>query len=1612
MPIFTIEDSVSGRRLKIDGDSAPTPQEMEELFAANPIPKSELERYTSPAPSGDSNPRNAQLNASPPESLARRVTRPVREFLSPVLGPTREQIARDSIPWGPNGELAYKPLGSRVDTEGLTGALFTQDPESPLFVERTPIDPNASKTSQRLTAAKNVGANLVNAISSPGSMLTMGMAGAAPSVLGSVENAMLASRAGKVAGGLFAADVARHIPEAVTEVGKAYKDGSPGEFAEALGNLGLLGAGTVLGGAHALSKGITKAQILAEAISEQAAQMGPGEFRPIGDFATPARAAEADLAAQAALNPVTGQWQPLNPTQLRNAPQRIAEALYERPGLEPVSPEGFTAIDQLVAQERFMPQNRPTGPVIADSGIRAVRENPLAGELGFRRAAEDTASIVPEATREAFLAETARSQMEAAGQALPDQVGVVDPAMIQDANLLDLRTGTFQMVDPDVARRMASAIYESGVRERIAPEGYSVIDQLVAESMFYPRRQSSGEIVTSTAPAGRSSPDQGRLGFRRGAVETASIVPEATREAIRREDVQPNTFPEPVQQMFRSIEEARTTPELQQALEQQGGSVTSLAYKIGELTDTPEKLAQLDQSAKRINDTFRERMDAIKAETDLGKAAEMIDELAPLAMKGQFYREAREYATGTGSAGDAARVKDPAFVPPMERPIINDRFLDLIDRGIERLKSDPTKLREGVTGLPEWLTREAARGVLQVVRAAYVGAKDLGAAIEQGVKWLKEQGVKADEAAMRDYLDSQLRWERIGSEADAGPTRVRASVERALRSSEITPEVKQALAQDPASKYQQQVVNPKKGYTSVSDIVAAMTDGDLAATTPNSSIYPKAKMEQARRLMRGGNDAAAAEVLSDLYARGTTFGQFINQFKDLKDVDPSFVVRLLNRQLLDHGYDALTEKQATALEAKSKTAIEANDRLEQAKKKWVEDPTEENAKAADEALAGYDKPALELQRAMLDLQPKSLPAVLKAVIQGNLLTPMSEVANIAGNLSVMPARASSDSIATAMDVLTTMVTGKPRQIIFQPIEGTKAGLRGLKEGFSKIPGIIKKGLSSTKTGENFRDIQPVRAWVKLTAKEPMVPTRGGKVPFADKAALALEGTAGVSPAVMLRGLSAGDAPPRSKSHAQAVEQQLGLSNVPAKDRPFARNFPELFLDEAQLARIQDETARAVFQRESETVNTLNRWVRNTGKKWLGRNGADWADLAFTVAVAPYRLTPWNLIGEYISYTPAGLVNFAVKVAKGDRLGAERALAKTMVGGMATTAAMWLYNQGLLAPSLDDQDEQQKARLATGPVLPPDHINITGLQRAMSGGDPAFQPGDSTVSVERLGIFGSIAHNTANIGRQREKSPEGETSALRDWTIGPAVETSKFALNQSFLKGAATGLDAIKNGDYDAWLRNMENALVSVPLPNTLSAASRAASTNKVVVKDDNKLKEFNNLIQDRLRIFGTGKDLPVRRGLWGEPLPETPEGANPIAYHFLDITRGQQVTQDPVAVEVYRLWRKTGDTAFLPTPPAKSIEVNGEIYELTPAQQDALQASVGPVRKRMMDRIVVNPNYQSLSDTDKKGLIASVYRMGYDAGKLQFLAVHGPDLAAKGKRAGFKPDPVQQLQLR
>lgn len=821
--------------------------------------------------------------------------------------------------------------------------------------------------------------------------------------------------------------------------------------------------------------------------------------------------------------------------------------------------------------------------------------------------------------------------------------------------------------------------------------------------------------------------------------------------------------------------------------------------------------------------------------------------------------------------------------------------------------------------------------------------------------------------------------------------KMRKSAARATTAESVPEPVQERIAEAPESRYK---VQPQ---SDVRDVIGAMSDIELSAVPKESNIHVASKLELSKRLFDQGKNEEGYNVFQEVSKTGTDLGQNINQFKMLKGASPFHVVELVNQGLTKAGKDPLTKAQAEVVGQIANKSIEANKQLDAAKNEWQKNPTDENAKRADEALEMANQADLETQQKINQYSPKSWPRMLKAFAQGNPLTPISQVANVVGNVMGAGMEAGSRGVGSFIDTVRTMYAGGKRELAASPISGPVAALSGGAKALKQSGEILMRGSGDVVKGEFRQNLRPLRALATAFAKNPDVPTEGGKVPFGERARLAVEGTFGITPEIMLRLLSAADKPSYEAARARLINEQSKLSKLPQEHRGMAQKFPELFFDRDTLRRIQSESENAVFQNKSVGISYLESWIK--------QHGGDWADLAFTMLVAPYRLTPWNLVGRTLIYNPLiAAVRTGYYANKGNVRQAELNAGRLMVGSLLYGAGYFMYANGLIGPSLDSRDETKKERLLAGEVLPPNHVNLSGLKRLKNGDDPTYRPGDETWDLTRGGgAAGAILSSVANIGRDFEKKPEGNNDLLVSLLRNSTLEQASFTINQSFLKGVTGILDAVRDRNIEPYMRSVESMFMNLGTPNTLTALSRATRKYAPDLKGGSAKKDLENLARERFGTTGLDDYLPLKRDLWGKPMLQTPEGRNSIIYHLFDISKNKQVTSDPVTLEIYDLWRTTANREVIPSIPERELTRFNKTIPLNPKQYERLVELVGTKRREIMDALVVNPEFQNLTKEGKIKVIERAYRNGLRAGKNLFVHETPPQELAEPKKpkAGF-----------
>jgi hypothetical protein len=863
---------------------------------------------------------------------------------------------------------------------------------------------------------------------------------------------------------------------------------------------------------------------------------------------------------------------------------------------------------------------------------------------------------------------------------------------------------------------------------------------------------------------------------------------------------------------------------------------------------------------------------------------------------------------------------------------------------------------------------------------------------------------------------------------EADGRRMRSVSRRGTASEQLPPEARARLTTDPASFYA--VQRPR----TIEDAVAQMTNTELRQPLDvrqqgNQQNWVARQLELSRRLMADPPTRAEGYALfQQLSEAGTSFGQLVNQFKLLRNSTPDGLLEIVNRRLAEQNGKPLTPEQRLQLRVLGGRAIADVAGWRRAEETWTANPTPATVKAVAEAKAAAEASGRMFNERVQRIVPRGFWDTLTAMSMGGKLSMISQERNVVANLALMPWRAVSRLPAAAIDMLDAMVRNKPREVALVPgsvLSGAGGrALQSLPDALRVLrSGDAATGIGKTDTHINLRPLVALREIIAgaLTSDKSL----------AQKLTLMAEASPpGYFAAGMLRGLGGLDIPSREGARGRLIAEALKLDQLrndrratelarkpqrtPEEDgelqllrrQPRVNNalvrqavmVPELFLKPEVLDRVNREALGAVFQ----DPNLFTRWVLGAERllpgpgRFLLRN------------VIPFVSLPVNWAGKLLGWSPAGFATHVARHAlKGDGRAAKLAAGEAIIGSMAWYAAAYLIAKGLISPPLDSENEQQKMRLLAGDLMPPNHLNVSGLQRLFKGEDPAWRAGDDTKDFTYYGsVVGAQLQMVSASLRQMEKQPAPESQAAwwESFLWNATQGAGGYLVNQTFMQGARNLLDAMKSDrKMETWLAGYAGALLDTAAPRQLEAVNRAVSQYAREVKDDALDKRLHNVLVQRFGLFTTAEDkLPFKRDVWGRPLRATPEGANPWIYQMFDVGKSRTIPDDPIKLEIYNLSRRTGDLRAIPTPPDASVIIRGKTYQLDAHQKSRLEELVGQQRETLAQR-VINARFLTARDPVKLAILERVWAMGNARGQALFYRETRDALTEKPAVAGFRP---------
>ncbi len=652
--------------------------------------------------------------------------------------------------------------------------------------------------------------------------------------------------------------------------------------------------------------------------------------------------------------------------------------------------------------------------------------------------------------------------------------------------------------------------------------------------------------------------------------------------------------------------------------------------------------------------------------------------------------------------------------------------------------------------------------------------------------------------------------------------------------------------------------------------------------------------------------------------------------------------------------------------------------------------TRENIEKHKGYVAAARKANQQLQE--FSTAPNNIWDTFISIMQGNLLSSMSLVSNVFYNLAFQPLRFSSTGIGGMLDYSISRLAKAAN--IWKGLQDRTIDLMAAQKGYFKggwagtIEGIQQLWTGTQADERNLREIQsgfnPGRAWERLSNKDATT---------AQKANDYVEGTIGWEAEVMFRLLNAGDKPwKRAAEMARAYE--LGsLKGLKGVDLQKFLLLP----DEASKEDIQKAGQQATFQQSDAAGKKLQSSVTNALNMIAKIPIIGGPAKVILKSQIPYIKTPWNLIAETMTYA-APPITAAVgihQIATGNKRQGSILVGKAVVGAMIQAAAYQLFMNGLLTG--DDDKEKKKRDFQQEGTPPANSINISGLNRMLSGGDPAAQDKDVWVSYQKMGTAGVLLDNYANTYKNRiaetGTAQAGTDTYFADMlTSGPKVASS--TLDQTFLQGTSTFLEAIRGGSeraQETWLIKTSEAVAAIAYPNTISTLSKASDEFNRDTEDKTFVGRLANTY--KTKVFA-GSTLPPKVTIWGDRVTGNPEGRSKYAYYLFDPSKFKAIDTDNFRYQLYQAYKTDYDGDWLPSMPQRQIKHGGVEKKLTPMEYELFSTIVGQQRADLVSGYINSAKWSTDSPDDRKADLKYLYGLGLDYGKRQFLMDTGANVKA------------------
>ncbi len=340
------------------------------------------------------------------------------------------------------------------------------------------------------------------------------------------------------------------------------------------------------------------------------------------------------------------------------------------------------------------------------------------------------------------------------------------------------------------------------------------------------------------------------------------------------------------------------------------------------------------------------------------------------------------------------------------------------------------------------------------------------------------------------------------------------------------PSVRAEIIDNANNYFAPQVLKDLKGELSgkTDAELIGMMRGDALGNlqSRNDDLGVLATAELISRAVARGEMEAVPYLVEQAAAMGTTAGRILRHLRELKGSTPQGLVSVINSAVQKRG-NKLSDSQQQRLERMAEDLYRLQAEHEELMRQAIAgDDVEIELEAVTRRVKSVER---ELDTFTNGVIERGWGQIGTMLIQGNLLTPMSQITNVGANMVNALGKVAVDAIALPTERLINAFGIESNMKRNYSINAYMYGLRKFGQGFVEALDSIATGQDAEVTEWRVhRGFAPFRSLMAAMGKGDLPLGPDGTVSNSQRVKLAVQGTLGVPAETMFRFLSLGDTP--------------------------------------------------------------------------------------------------------------------------------------------------------------------------------------------------------------------------------------------------------------------------------------------------------------------------------------------------------------------------------------------------------------------------------------------------------------------------------------------------------